>query len=72
MITSDSVTVYVDGLGKVIVSLAMANRLRKLGRFTYAPDYRSTWIPIDRKTSVQRFINGVLLDKLTSIQVMQV
>ena len=70
--TSDSVTVYVDGLGKVIVSLAMANRIRKLGRLTHAPDYRSTWIPINRRVSVQRFINDVLLRQLKGIQVMQV
>jgi len=69
---NDSVTVYVDGLGKVIVSTAVANRLRKLGRFTYARGYRSTWIPINRKTSVQRFINDVLLRQLEGIQVMQV
>lgn len=69
--TDDSVKIYVDQLGKVIVSLPMANRLRKLGRLTYAPDYRSVWIPINRNTTVQRYINDALLEQVEGIQSMQ-
>ncbi len=70
--TNDSVKIYVDQLGKVIVSLPMANKLRKLGRLTYAPNHRSIQIPINRNTTVRRFIDYELLQQVKGIHSIQV
>ena len=68
----DQVRVYVDGLGKVLVSGAMARKMLSHGLYQYARGYISTHIPRGRNVSVQRFISMELYHKIEPIHQEQV
>ena len=64
----DQVKVYVDGLGKVLVSGALVRSMLNHGLYEYARGYISRHIPRGRGVSVQRFIPLDLYHKVEAFK----